>query len=317
MEKKEKKGNLGASPSPHHSITPYPSVSFEFFPPKTPEMEKKLWDTVLRLAPLKPTFVSVTYGAGGSTRERTHAMVERILQETRLKPAAHLTCIAASREEIDFIARGYWQAGVRHIVALRGDPPGGGAYLPHPKGYRYAADLVAGLKRINDFEISVAAFPEKHPEAESIEAGIDYLKHKVNAGATRAITQYFFDVEHYFRFIEKTTKAGIKIPIVPGLMPIANFAQAKKFSAMCGASVPDWLGKIFENAGDDPVKQNAMAIKVATDQCRKLLSFGVDHIHFYTLNRADLTEKVCRQLGIEHVMKGKDPEPRRRVAKNS
>lgn len=280
-------------------VNAIPTVSFEFFPPKTPEMEKKLWDTVLKLAPLKPAFVSVTYGAGGSTRERTHGIVTRILKETKLKPAAHLTCVAASRAEIDEVAGQYWETGVRHIVALRGDPPGGGKYEPHPEGYRYAADLVLGLKRAHDFEISVAAFPEKHPEAESVEKGIDYLKHKINAGATRAITQYFFDVEHYFRFIEKTKKAGIKIPIVPGILPIGNFAQAKKFSAMCGASVPDWLGKIFENLDDKPEKRDAMAIKVATDQCKKLLSFGAAHIHFYTLNRADLTQGVCENLGIK------------------
>lgn len=275
-----------------------PTVSFEFFPPKTPEMEKKLWATITTLAPLKPAFVSVTYGAGGSTRERTHAAVTRILKETKLKPAAHLTCVAAARDAIDVVAKEYWEAGVRHIVALRGDPPGGGAYHPHPEGYRYAADLVLGLKRLHDFEISVAAFPEKHPEAESVEAGIGYLQHKINAGASRAITQYFFDVEHYFRFMEKTAKAGIKIPIVPGLMPIANFEQAKKFSAMCGASVPDWLGKIFENVKDNPEKQSAMAVKIAADQCRKLLAFGATHIHFYTLNRADLTQGVCEGLGI-------------------
>ncbi len=276
-----------------------PSISFEFFPPKTPEMENKLWETITKLAPLKPAFVSVTYGAGGSTRERTHATVKRILKETKLKPAAHLTCVDASQADVDAVARDYWESGVRHIVALRGDAPVGATYEPHPQGYRYAAELVAGLRRVGDFEITVAAFPEKHPEAESVEAGIDYLKHKINAGATRAITQYFFDVEHYFRFIEKTAKAGIKIPIVPGLMPIANFEQAKKFSALCGASVPDWLEKMFEGTGNNPEKRNAMAIKVAATQCRKLIAFGATHIHFYTLNRADLTSAICQEMGIK------------------
>lgn len=275
-----------------------PGISFEFFPPKTPEMEKKLWGSITTLAPLKPNFVSVTYGAGGSTRERTHTTVKRILKETRLKPAAHLTCVAASREEVDSVAHDYWESGVRHIVALRGDRPVGDVCQPHMQGYRYAAELVLALKRLHDFEITVAAFPERHPEAESIEKGIDYLKHKINAGATRAITQYFFDVEHYFRFMEKTAKAGIKIPIMPGILPVTNFQQLKKFSALCGASVPDWLGKIFEGLDDNPKKRDEMAIKVAATQCKKLLGFGVTHLHFYTLNRADLTKAVCEELGI-------------------
>jgi len=271
-------------------------LSFEFFPPKTPEMEKKLWDTVVKLAPLKPAFVSVTYGAGGTTRERTHKTVARILKETKLTPAAHLTCVDASQSEVDEVARNYWELGVRHIVALRGDMPGGGVYQPHPEGYKYAADLVEGLKRVANFELSVAAFPEKHPDAESIEDGVNYLQRKINAGATRAITQYFFDVQHYFRFVDLVRKKGITIPIVPGILPITHFAQAKKFSALCGATVPPWLEKMFEGLDDQPEKRNEVAIRFATEQCNKLLKFGAEHLHFYTLNRADLTAAVCKQL---------------------
>jgi methylenetetrahydrofolate reductase (NADPH) len=274
-----------------------PSVSFEFFPPKTPEMEQKLWDAVKALAPLNPSFVSVTYGAGGSTRERTHHTVKRIVQETKLLPAAHLTCVAASREEVDQVARDYWAAGVRHIVALRGDSPQGGTYVPHPQGYRYASELVLGLKRIANFEISVAAFPERHPEAKSVEEGIHYLKQKIDAGATRAITQYFFDVDHYFHFIDKATAAGITIPIVPGILPVGNINQVKKFSAMCGASVPDWLSARFDGL-TDPAAQAATAVEIATTQCTLLLESGVENLHFYTLNRADLTGAVCKELGI-------------------
>lgn len=277
-----------------------PSVSFEFFPPKTPEMEQKLWDTVILLEKLNPSFVSVTYGAGGSTRERTHHVVKRIVQETSLKPAAHLTCVAASRKEVDEVAYSYWQAGVRHIVALRGDPPmGETGYIPHPEGYRYSCDLVAGLKRIADFEISVAAFPEKHPDSPSFAADIDYLKKKIDAGATRAITQYFFDVEHYFRFVERARKSGINIPIVPGILPVSNVAQVKKFSAMCGAGVPSWLEKLFDGLDSDPAMRNLVAVSVASEQCRKLMEFGCEHLHFYTLNRADLTAAICRILGVK------------------
>ncbi len=276
-----------------------PSVSFEFFPPKTPEMEQKLWETIIQLEKLKPSFVSVTYGAGGGTRERTHQTVKRMVQETSLKPAAHLTCVAASKQEVDDVARAYWEAGVRHIVALRGDPPNGAAgYAPHPDGYRYSCELVAGLKRIADFEITVAAFPEKHPDSTSFEADIDYLKKKIDAGATRAITQYFFDVEHYFRFMERVRRAGITIPILPGILPVGNVAQVKKFSAMCGASVPVWLDKLFDGLDNDPMMRNLVAVSVASEQCRKLMEFGCEHLHFYTLNRADLTAAVCRILGI-------------------
>ncbi len=262
-------------------------------------MERKLWDSVIELEPLAPAFVSVTYGAGGSTRERTHHTVGRMVTETGLKPAAHLTCVNASREEVDEVARGYWQAGVRHIVALRGDPPQGmTSYVPHPQGYHYASQLVAGLKRVADFEISVAAFPEKHPESKSFEADMDYLKQKIDAGATRAITQYFFDTDHYFRLIDRARKAGITIPIVPGIMPIVNFATAQKFSAMCGASVPAWLVKRFEGLDEKPPERFAASVEVAAKQCKELLAAGVTHLHFYTLNRADLTKAVCAQSNI-------------------
>jgi len=276
-----------------------PNVSFEFFPPKTPELEAKLWEVVQTLAPLKPTFVSVTYGAGGSTRTRTHEIVQRITQETSLKAAAHLTCVNASRDEVDAVARAYWEAGVRHIVALRGDPVQGTAgYVPHPEGYRYSCDLVAGLKRIGDFEITVAAFPEKHPDSASFEADIEYLKKKIDAGATRAITQYFFDVEHYFRYMDRVRAAGITIPIVPGILPVGNVAQVKKFSAMCGASVPAWLEKLFDGLDNNPAMRNLVAVTVAAEQCHRLMDFGCKDLHFYTLNRADLTAAVCHILGV-------------------
>jgi methylenetetrahydrofolate reductase (NADPH) len=278
------------------------SISFEFFPPKTDEMELKLWDAIKHLESLGPSFVSVTYGAGGSTRERTHHTVKRMIQETSLKPAAHLTCVNASCDEVNQVAQEYWNAGVRHIVALRGDPPQGMQhYVPHPQGYQFSSQLVAGLKKVGDFEISVAAFPEKHPDSPSFEADIDFLKQKIDAGATRAITQYFFDVEHYFRFIERVRKQGVTIPIVPGILPVGNFAQVKKFSAMCGASVPGWLGNLFENLDNDPVKRNSVAVSVAAEQCRQLIRGGVDHLHFYTLNRAELTAAVCHILGVRPV----------------
>jgi len=278
-------------------------VSFEFFPPKTPEMEATLWNSVTRLAPLSPAFVSVTYGAGGSTRERTHATVRRIRQETSLDPAAHLTCVAATTEEIDAVARDYWASGVRHIVALRGDMPGAAPgesvpYVPHPGGYAYAVDLIKGLKRIADFEISVSAYPEGHPEATSVDADLDILKAKLDAGASRAITQYFFDVEHYERYLEKARARGITAPIVPGILPVTNFSQLVKFSAACGASVPDWLFKLFDGLDQDPETRKLVAATVATAQVQKLRALGVDEFHFYTLNRAELVLAICRHLGI-------------------
>ena len=276
------------------------AVSFEFFPPKTPEAEGQLWRVVERLAPLRPHFVSVTYGAGGSTRARTHATVRRIVEETALDPAAHLTCVDASREAVDAVARDYWDAGIRHLVALRGDPPEGKArYEPHPDGYPFAADLVAGLKRIGDFEISVAAYPETHPEARGAAADLDNLKRKIDAGATRAITQYFFDVEVYFRFVERARAAGITIPIVPGILPVTNFGQVVRFSAECGTTIPGWLGELFADLDEDRETRQLVAATVAAEMCQRLRAEGgVEEFHFYTLNRAQLTLAICRVLGI-------------------
>jgi methylenetetrahydrofolate reductase (NADPH) len=275
------------------------AVSFEFFPPKTEAMEDALWLAIRRLAPLAPRFVSVTYGAGGSTRERTHATVVRILKETDLTPAAHLTCVDSTRDEVDEVARRYWQAGVRHVVALRGDAPEGqGGYVPYPDGYAYAADLVAGLKRIGDFEISVAAYPETHPTATSADADIDNLKRKVDAGADRAITQYFFDPAVYFRFLEKVRKAGVAVPVVPGIMPVVNFAQTAKFSKACGASVPDWLARKFDGLEEDAETRKLVAATVVAEQVQALRAGGVREFHFYTLNRADLVFAICHILGV-------------------
>jgi len=276
-----------------------PLVSFEFFPPKTAEMETKLWQAVKRLEPLAPRFVSVTYGAGGSTRERTHATVVRIRRETPLEPAAHLTCIGASCGEIDRVAEHYWESGIRHVVALRGDPPlGGGRYSPHPGGYYYAADLVAGLKRVADFEVSVAALPETHPEAESAGADLDNLKRKVDAGAARAITQFFFDTEVYLRFVERARARGITVPIVPGILPVSNVAQTRKFAAQCGATLPAWMAGLFEGLDDDPETRRLVAASIAIEQCRLLQAEGVREFHFYTLNRADLAVAICHMLGV-------------------
>jgi methylenetetrahydrofolate reductase (NADPH) len=276
-----------------------PLVSFEFFPPKTPEMEAKLWQTVKRLEPLSPRFVSVTYGAGGSTRERTHATVLRIRRETRLEPAAHLTCIGAECGEIDDIARRYWEAGIRHLVALRGDAvPAGESYRPHPGGYPYAAELVAGLRRIADFELSVAAYPETHPEARSAGDDLDNLKRKLDAGATRAITQFFFEAEVYLRFLDRAAAAGISVPIVPGILPVSNFAQVRKFAAACGAAVPAWMGTMFAGLDDDPETRRLVAASIAAEQCRRLQAAGINEFHFYTLNRADLTVAICHMIGV-------------------
>ncbi|HUH85925.1 MAG TPA: methylenetetrahydrofolate reductase [NAD(P)H] [Stellaceae bacterium] len=276
-----------------------PLVSFEFSPPKTPEMEQKLWQTIKRLEPLAPRFVSVTYGAGGSTRERTHATVLRIRQETGLEPAAHLTCVGAACGEIDDIARRYWAAGIRHLVALRGDaPPEDGRYCPHPQGYPYAAELVGGLRRVADFELSVAAYPEPHPEAPSAAFDLDNLKRKVDAGATRAITQFFFDPEVYLRFLDRAATAGLKVPIVPGIMPVSNFVRLKKMAAMCGASIPAWMPPMFEGLDADPDTRSLVAASIAAEQCRLLQAAGVNEFHFYTLNRADLTVAICHMIGV-------------------
>lgn len=275
-------------------------VSFEFFPPKTPKMEETLWNAVERLAPLAPEFVSVTYGAGGSTRERTHATVSRIVKETALRPAAHLTCVDATRDEVDAVAREYWDAGVRHIVALRGDPAGGVGhqYTPTPGGYENAADLVAGLKRIGNFEVSVGGYPEKHPESPSLQADIDNLKAKVDAGADRIITQFGFDNTHYLRFLERARAAGIWIPITPGVVPIHNFRQVAGFAVKTGASVPAWLARRFEGLDDDLATSHLVAAAVATEQVMDLVDQGIKSFHFYTLNRADLVYAICHLLGL-------------------
>jgi methylenetetrahydrofolate reductase (NADPH) len=277
-----------------------PSVSFEFFPPKTEKMETALWEAIGRLAPLEPTFVSVTYGAGGSTRERTHSTVARLVRETSLKPAAHLTCVAATRDEVDEVIRSYREAGVNHIVALRGDPAGGVGtpYQPHPGGYVNAADLTAGISRIGGFEISVAAYPEKHPNSADIEADIDMLKAKIDAGATRAITQFFFDNDHYYRYLDRVRARGITVPVVPGLIPIHNFAQVSKFAGGCGATMPTAVAKRFEGLEDDVETTHLMAATVAAEQALGLAEQGVTDFHFYTLNRAKLVFAICHLLGL-------------------
>jgi methylenetetrahydrofolate reductase (NADPH) len=277
---------------------PPPALSFEFFPPRTEALEQQLWACIRRLAPLAPRFVSVTYGAGGSTQARTHATVARLVRETSLVPAAHLTCVGAARDEVDEVARQYWAAGVRHIVALRGDPPPGTAYAPHPDGYDFAAELVAGLRRVANFEISVAAYPETHPAALSPGHDLDNLKRKLDAGATRAITQFFFDTETYLRFLERCLAAGITAPIVPGILPVSNYAQAVKIASMCGTSVPAWLGHLFEGVDDDTETRRMIAMVVAAEQVRLLQANGVDEFHVYTLNRPDLTYAIAHTLGV-------------------
>jgi methylenetetrahydrofolate reductase (NADH) len=276
---------------------PAPRLSFEFSPPRTETSETQLWSCIQRLAPLGPRFVSVTYGAGGSTRERTHGTVARIARETTLVAAAHLTCVGATREEVNEVARHYWEVGVRHIVALRGDPPPGSAYTPHPGGYAFAADLVAGLHEIAPFEISVGAYPETHPAAVNPQADLDALRRKLDAGATRAITQYFFDTDVYLRFLDRCLAAGITAPVVPGIMPVTNFAQIARFSAICGASVPAWLGQMFEATEDEPELRRMIGMVVAAEQVRLLQANGVDEFHFYTLNRPELTFAIAHLLG--------------------
>ena len=274
-------------------------VSFEFFPPKTEKMEETLWESVKMLEPLGPRFVSVTYGAGGSTRARTHATVERIVRETSLTPAAHLTCVEASREEIDEVARDYWNAGVRHIVALRGDPPEQGkAFAPHPDGYQNAVELVAGLKKIAPFEISVAAYPECHPDSPNKAADLDNLWRKFDAGADRAITQFFFSPDCFLRFRDTAAAMGIEAEIVPGILPVSNVAQTRKFAAMCGAQIPAWLDRLFEGLDNLPAARQLVAATVAAEMCAQLYAGGVRHFHFYTLNRAELSYAICHLLGL-------------------
>lgn len=285
-------------PAPSADRAP-PLLSFEFFPPKTEALEQQLWACIRRLETLQPSFVSVTYGAGGSTQARTHETVARLVRETALTPAAHLTCVGASRGEVDDVARQYWDAGVRHIVALRGDPTvKGGRFEPHSQGYANAADLVAGLKRVADFEISVAAYPEVHPEAASADADLDNLKRKLDAGATRAITQLFFDAGTYLRFIDRCLAVGIAAPVVPGIMPVSNFGPSRRFAEACGATVPDWLARMFAGTEEDPETRRMIGVVVAAEQVRLLQANGVDEFHFYTLNRPDLTYSIAHILGV-------------------
>ena len=275
-------------------------ASFEFFPPKSEAMEKNLWDAVTRLAPLRPTFFSVTYGAGGSTRQRTHDTVVSLKKKTGIDPAAHLTCVAATKGEIDDVARAYWDAGIRHVVALRGDPPSGmgGKYTAHPGGYANAAELVAGLKMIGDFQISVAGYPEKHPDSPDAKADLENLKRKVDAGADRCITQFFFESDDFLRFRDRAVAAGVNTPIVPGVMPVSNFQAVTRIAGLCGAKVPAWLADLFDGLDDDLETRRMIAATVAGDLCRRLQSEGVDQFHFYTLNRADLTFAICHLLGV-------------------
>ena len=286
---------------------PRPSVSFEFSPPKTAEAEESLWEAIRRLEPLNPSFVSVTYGAGGSTRDRTHRTVVRMLKETTLKPAAHLTCVEASKAEVDEVVQGYWDAGIRHIVALRGDPPGniGGVYAPRPDGYLNATELTAGIRAVAPFEVSVSLYPQIHPESPSIDHDIDVLKAKVDAGATRAITQFFYDIDAFLRFMDRLRKAGVEIPVSPGIMPVSNFKGLKKMAGPVGIPLPAWLGNLFEGLDKDPETRKLIAACVASEMCVRLAEEGYSDFHFYTLNRADLVYAICRVLGVREA----PPEP--------
>ncbi|WP_374540653.1 methylenetetrahydrofolate reductase [Sphingorhabdus sp.] len=273
-------------------------ISFEFFPPKTEKMEEQLWDAIVTLAPLAPRFVSVTYGAGGSTRERTHNTVARIARETAIPAAAHLTCVDASRDEIAEVANAYWAAGVRHIVALRGDPPNaGGRFEPHPQGYASAAELVEGLRKLHPFEISVSAYPETHPEAATAQSDIDFLKRKLDAGASRAITQFFFEPDTFFRFRDAAAGAGVDAEIVPGIMPVSNFAAIQRMSKMTGTAIPEWMAHLFDGLDDHPAARQLVAATIAAEMCRRLYAGGVRQFHFYTLNRAELSYAICHLLG--------------------
>jgi methylenetetrahydrofolate reductase (NADPH) len=279
-----------------------PTVSFEFFPPGDAAMAEQLWQSVLRLAPLCPSFVSVTYGADGSTRERTHEFVQRVLRETSLRVAPHLTCVGASKEEVLEIARGYWQLGVRHLVALRGDAPAAnlseGRYRPHPGGFAYASDLVQGLRQVGSFEMSVAAYPEGHPESGGVDADLENLRRKVDAGADRAITQFFFETDFFLRYRDRCAAAGIRANLVPGILPITRFPQLLRFAGRCGATVPDWLHSRFDGLDDDPETRRMIAAHVAIEQVQRLRQHGVDEFHFYTLNRAELAYAICHALGL-------------------
>jgi methylenetetrahydrofolate reductase (NADPH) len=276
------------------------TISFEFFPPKNAEMEEGLWDCVARLQPLNPSFVSVTYGAGGTTRERTHATVARLAKQTVLNPAAHLTCVGASRDDIKEVLHSYLEVGVNHIVALRGDPPAGlgTAYEPHPDGFKTTAELVKAAREIGDFEVSVSSYPEKHPESASLDADIDVLQAKIDAGATRAITQFFFDNDVYFRYMERVLARGISIPIVPGIVPVQNFKQTRNFALRCGTTVPQWLADRFDGLDNDPQTRRLIAAAVAAEQVIDLLDKGVEQFHFYTMNKADLVYAICHLIGL-------------------
>ena len=291
-------GPVARAGSNHNAV----NVSFEFFPPKSDEAEANLWKAIRRLEPLNPAFVSVTYGAGGSTRERTHRTVQRIIAETSLRPAAHLTCVEASRDEVDEVIEGYKAIGVDHIVALRGDPPGsagiGGAYTPRADGYANATELTAAISRVGGFEVTVGAYPEKHPESPSIDHDIEVLKAKVDAGATRAVTQFFFDIEAFLRFRDRVRAAGVTIPLIPGVMPVSNFAGLKRMTAACGAALPDWLAGHFDGLDDDPETRKLLAASIAAETCARLQEEGFSDFHFYTLNRAELVYAICRVLGV-------------------
>lgn len=276
-----------------------PKVSFEFFPPASEKMAETLWQSVERLAPLDPVFVSVTYGAGGSTRERTHATVKRLRDETSLEPVAHLTCVGATTAEVDEVIRSYWDAGIRHIVALRGDAPEDDEqYQPHPGGYANGAELTAGIKKIEDFFISVSAYPEKHPDSVSRQADIEMLKQKIDAGAGQAITQFFFEPEYFFRYRDAVAAAGISIPVIPGIIPVINFTRIQSFAATCGAKIPDWMTQRFDGLEEDPQTRKLVAATIAAEICQKLTAEGVEQFHFYTLNQADLTYAICHILGL-------------------
>lgn len=277
-----------------------PRVSFEFSPPKGPKTEASLWEAIRRLEPLNPEFVSVTYGAGGSTRERTHRTVVRILKETSLSPAAHLTCVEASRAEVDEVIRDYWNAGIRHIVALRGDPPGslGGAYTPRADGYRNATELTAGIRAVAPFDVSVGLYPQIHPESPSVDHDIEVLKAKIDAGATRAITNFFFDIDGFLRFVDRVRKAGVTVPILPGIMPVSNVEGLSNMAQRIGVTIPTWLANHFDGLDGDPETRKLVAASVAAEMCAGLLEEGYSDFHFYTLNRADLVYAICRVLGV-------------------
>ena len=289
---------------------PRPRVSFEFSPPKGPKSEESLWEAIRRLEPLGPEFVSVTYGAGGSTRERTHRTVVRILKETTLKPAAHLTCVEASRAEVDEVIQDYWDAGIRHIVALRGDPPGslGGAYTPRPDGYQNATELTAGIKAIAPFDVSVGVYPQIHPESPSVDHDIEVLKAKIDAGATRAISNFFFDIDGYLRFVDRIRKAGIEVPILPGIMPVSSFEGLSNMAGRIGVEIPAWLANHFEGLDADPETRKLVAASVAAEMCARLAEEGFSDFHFYTLNRADLVYAICRVLGVRETLPTTEPK---------